>query len=165
MIRPAVFLLAGLLALPALADIYSWVDKNGVVHYADMPPATGEVKVIQSSKRKLTETGTTAPPADDGASAEGEDNEDPAKKAAREKALRERAARQAAMQDKAQQAAQRDNAERERFCDQAAGQLAGLKSGQRFVRFNAAGEREVLSDQARAEEIDRLEKQISENCQ
>lgn len=165
MIRPAVALLAGLLALPALADIYSWVDKNGVVHYADLPPATGEVKVIQTTRRKPPDTGGVPQPTEDGDSAASEDNQDPTQKAARDKAARERAARQAVAQEKAEQAAQRDKAERERFCTQAIGQRAGLRSGQRIVRFNAAGEREVLSEQARAEEIERLERQIRENCE
>ncbi len=34
-----------LLASPALAEMYKWVDKNGVVHYSDTPPATPEKDV------------------------------------------------------------------------------------------------------------------------
>lgn len=35
--------------LPALADIYKWVDENGTVHFSDTPPATeGEVETVDA---------------------------------------------------------------------------------------------------------------------
>jgi hypothetical protein len=43
--RPLVFL-AALIALPAWADVYRWVDEKGVVNYSNEPPPAG----IQATK-------------------------------------------------------------------------------------------------------------------
>ena len=39
--RAAALVLALIFALPAVAEVYRWVDENGVVHYTDKPPAPG----------------------------------------------------------------------------------------------------------------------------
>jgi hypothetical protein len=36
--RNLALLFAVLLALPAVADVYRWTDKDGVIHYTDKPP-------------------------------------------------------------------------------------------------------------------------------
>ena len=156
MIRPAALMLALMLTLPATAQIYSWTDKEGRVHYADLPPPTGEVKVLRGPARAATER--AADESVNGATAQTPDRDlDP------ETALRERAA---AAGDAAAGATANEarEAERQRFCTQARGQLVALQSGQRIARMNADGEREFLDDAARSEEIARLEQQIGQNC-
>src|SRR5690606_41292588 len=49
MIRRTVIAIALFAALPALAQIYSWKDKDGKVHYGDTPPPTGEVNQIRGA--------------------------------------------------------------------------------------------------------------------
>lgn len=44
--RTTVPLLAILLATPALAQVYKWVDEDGVTHYSQQPPPGGEAQVI-----------------------------------------------------------------------------------------------------------------------
>ena len=39
--RALALMLALIFALPAAAEVYRWVDENGVVHYTDKPPAPG----------------------------------------------------------------------------------------------------------------------------
>ena len=46
MIRRTALAIALFAALPALAQIYSWKDSEGKVHYGDSPPPTGEVNVM-----------------------------------------------------------------------------------------------------------------------
>ena len=164
----AVALFAALLStLPALAQIYSWKDKDGKVHYGDTPPPTGEVNVIRGTPAVKP----APPPAPDSAATPGatdtptkQEPSRPPTLAEREQAFRERRAAEAEAQAKAEEEAARD-AERGRFCEQARNQLGALQSGQRVSRFNAAGEREFLDDAARGAEIARLQQQVGEHCQ
>lgn len=52
--RELLLLVATLTALPALADVYRWTDKDGVIHYTDKPPAPGakpaELPALQTFK-------------------------------------------------------------------------------------------------------------------
>ena len=162
MIRPAAFLLALMLALPATAQIYSWTDKDGRVHYADLPPPTGEVKTLRGPARPA------ATPAADETSAEsastsGTAPQTPDANVDPETAFRERRAAEANAAAKAT-ADEAKEIERQRFCTQARSQLAALNSGQRIARMSADGEREFLDDEARSEEIGRLQQQIGQNC-
>ena len=167
MIRRAVFAVALLAALPALAQIYSWKDKDGRVHYGDTPPPTGEVSVIRG-------TPTARPavaPAPESAGTPGATDTSAAPQpsgpptlAEREQAFRERRAAEAEAQAKTEEEATRE-AERQRFCEQARNQLGALESGQRVSRFNAAGEREFLDDTVRSAEVARLQQQLAEHCQ
>lgn len=76
---------------------------------------------------------------------------------------RRKAAEQAqAAQAKADEARQAD--QRRENCSRARGHLAGLESGQRMARMNEKGEREILDDKARAEEIRRAREVIAADC-
>ncbi|MGQ5487860.1 DUF4124 domain-containing protein [Thauera sp. ZXT1-4] len=164
MIRRPLLLVALLLSLPAAAQIYSWKDKDGRVHYSDTPPLTGEVSVVQGTRAPRPAAATAADsPAADGASETAGAPKGPPTLAEREQAFRERRAAEAEAAAKAEEAAARD-AERARFCEQARNQLTALQSGQRVSRFNATGEREYLDDAARNAEAQRLQQQISEHC-
>lgn len=165
MIRRTVLAAALFAALPALAQIYSWTDKDGRVHFSDTPPPAGEVKVIKGAAPR-----SPAPPAEPAQSSGADGSADaqqasrPPTLAEREQAFRERRAAEAEAQAKAEDESARE-AERQRFCEQARNQLAALQSGQRVSRFNAAGEREYLDDAARSAEVARLQQQVAEHCQ
>lgn len=165
MIRRAMLVVALLSALPALAQIYSWKDKDGRVHYGDTPPAAGEITVIKDSPARLPAPAPESAAATEStgtAAAQGSSR--PPSLAEREQAFRERRAAEAEAQSKAEDEAARD-AERQRFCEQARNQLRALESGQRVSRFNAAGEREFLDDAARSAESARLQQQVAEHCE
>lgn len=177
MIRRAVLAVtlfaASLAALPAAAQIYSWKDKEGRVHYGDTPPPTGEVNLIKGSAATRTVAPAAEAPSPELPEAAGTpaateapatlEAARPPTLAEREQAFRERRAAEAEAQAKAEQEAARE-ADRQRFCEQASNQLAALESGQRISRFNAAGEREFLDDAARSAEIARLQQQRAEHC-
>lgn len=164
MIRRTVLIVALFAALPAFAQIYTWKDGGGRVHFSDTPPATGEASVIKGATAPrpaptpapATDNGGT--PANDAAVPKG-----PATLAEREQAFRERRAAAAEAEAKAGEEAARE-AERQRFCEQARNQLTALQSGQRVSRFNAAGEREFLDDATRDAEIERLQQQMGAHC-
>lgn len=76
---------------------------------------------------------------------------------------RRKAAEQAqATQAKADEA--RLAEQRRENCARARGHLAGLESGQRMARMNEKGEREILDDKARADEIRRAREVIAADC-
>lgn len=160
MIRRAVLVVALFAAVPAFAQIYTWKDGDGRVHFSDTPPASGEASVIKgpTASRPAPAADNGGRPANDAAAPKG-----PATLAEREQAFRERRAAAAEAEAKAGEEATRE-AERQRFCEQARNQLTALQSGRRVSRFNAAGEREFLDDAARNAEIERLRQQTGEHC-
>lgn len=165
MIRRAALVVALFSALPALAQIYSWKDKDGRMHYSDTPPPTGDVNVIRGGPApRPAPPAAAVEPASEGDATKAAEAARPPTLAEREQAFRERRAAAAEAAAKADEDAASE-AERQRFCEQARNQLAALESGQRVSRFNAAGGREFLDDTARAEEAGRLRQQLSESCQ
>ena len=149
MSRPLLALLILGASLPVLAQsIFSWKDANGVTHYSDTPPA-------DSTSRRLKQAPLAPPPtAQDGATQSFAD---------KDLAFRKRRAEAAEADDKARKEKSRDE-DRQRECASAKAQLAGLESGQRIARFNAAGEKEILDDDQRAAEIERTRRVVENNC-
>jgi hypothetical protein len=150
------------LTLPAQAQTYKWTDPDGKIHYSDQPPPSTvkDESVIQRGKN--------APPpaaATEGAPTDKAKNAAP--KAAtpqeQEAAFRKRqvanAEKEAAEKKKADEVA-----EKKTNCDAAKGQLANLQAGGRITRNNAKGEREFMSDQEVAQEIERGKKTVASWC-
>jgi hypothetical protein len=164
MIRRSLPFLALLLALPVSAEIYNWRDKDGRLHYSDVPPAAGEAKQVETrATAPAAQPPAAAQPATDDTGTRAAEPARPKTLAEQEQAFRERRAAAAETQAAAEKKQQQE-AERQRSCEEMRNQLAGLESGQRVARFNAAGEREVLDDAARAEETARLRRQLGQSC-
>lgn len=159
---PVAILALLLTALPAAAQVYSWKDKDGRIHYGDMPPAGVEATVIRGARpgAAARKAGETAPSADMPPAATPTS---PSSLAEREQAFRERRAAAAEAEAKAAREAE-SRGETERFCTDAQHEIAALRGGQRMVRFNAKGEREFLDDRARAEQAEALERKIADHC-
>lgn len=164
MMRPALLLFALLAALPAAAEIYSWKDKDGKMHYSDIPPPSGPVKTMEGTVRPPKPATPPAAATDADAQTPAEASKRPKTLAERELEFRQRRAADAEAQANAEKESAAA-AERQRGCEQARAQLAALTSGQRIARFNAAGEREMLDDAARAEETERARKQVEQWCE
>ncbi len=77
-------------------------------------------------------------------------------------ARRKKAADEQSMQQKAQQ--EKDSAQRAENCSRAKSHLSALGDGQRIARTNAQGEREVLDDKGRADEMQRARQVIATDC-
>lgn len=136
--------------LPAAvrAEVYSWKDANGKVHYGSKPPV-GQ----QGEARKLA-----APPAETS-------DQEAARKAAAERQMAEREKQQNAQDGAAKppedQAAKR---EREANCRAARANLATLESGQVRFTMNTKGERVALDGAALNAELAKARKDVDTWC-
>ncbi|WP_126444553.1 DUF4124 domain-containing protein [Sulfuricystis multivorans] len=143
--HPYAILLA-LLPLAAAAQVYSWKDASGKVHYGDRPPAERQAQVRQLP----------------GAPAATPDVE-AARKAAAERQFAQRE-KQTRSQDKS---APEDPAQaklRAENCQRAKNQLAALESGQIRFTIDAKGERVALEGPLREEELVRARQSVAEWC-
>ena len=170
---PTARLLAALLALvcacataqtaPATTT-WKWRDASGRLVASDLPPpASVAAKDILERPTDLRRIAPPAPkaaasaPTAAAAANSGAPRVDPELEARRRRAAEEQTA-----QAKAQQA--QDNAARAENCVRAKGHLQALSEGQRMTRTNAQGEREVLDDKGRAEEMQRARAAITSDC-
>lgn len=154
--------LAGLLAaVPAQAGPqWKWRDANGVMQYTDRPPPAGTPdSQILSRPAQLNRAPkpVEAAASDAQAAARTGKSADPELEARRRKA-EEKKAEEKKVEDEKQAKVRAENCERARGYDRS------LRDGMRIARTNANGEREVLDDQARAEEIQRTQEAIQSNC-
>ena len=152
------------LSTPALAQ-WKWRDKNNQVQYSDLPPPQGvpESSILQrpaaANRRALPAAAASSAQAAASAAsglapAKGVEPELEAKLRKEEQ---DKAAKAKADADKL--AAQKaDN------CNRARLQLRGLEDGLRVARVNQKGERELLDDKGRAEEVARTRETISADC-
>src|SRR5262245_57018141 len=153
-------LLAAVL-LPAAQAQWMWRDKDGRVTASDLPPPreVAEKDILQrpdASARKAppppAAAGSAAP-----AAAAAKPAVDPQLEARRKAAEQEQQAKAKAEDEKLSQ-------QRAENCRRARSHLTALESGQRIARTNDKGEREVLDDKGRAEEMRRANDVITSDC-
>lgn len=148
--RSALPVLALVLLLPLTtsAQVYSWKDANGRVHYSDQPP---------SEKTRPARTLTTAP----------EPNADTEQARQKNADKRLSAAEKAKVDKESAEKAEKQRADDERRaadCDRARKALQGLESGQIRYRMGANGEREAIEDSARATELANAQRAVDDHC-
>jgi hypothetical protein len=136
-----------LLPLAVAAQVYTWKDASGKIHYSDQPsPEQG--------------TNSRVLPTDD------TDAADPAtQKAAADRRL-EAAKESLEKRDAAAKAAkdQADEQQRQKNCERARQNLQGIESGQIRFRMGASGEREALDGNVRAAELDNARQAVDAAC-
>lgn len=157
-----------LLAPPAAEAQWVWRDAGGRVTASDRPPPKEvperDILARPAAGQPPPRRVATAAPAAEAASAPAA-VASPPRDAALEREVQAR--RRAAEQEQAA----RERAETERLaaqradnCSRAKGHLAALESGQRIARTNERGEREILDDRARAEELRRTREVVASDC-
>lgn len=147
------------------ALIWKWRDAQGHIQISDRPPPSDipDSQILQRPNGSLR--AAMAARADNPPPPPASSPRDPELEA-RKRKQQEQEGRKKAEQDQAAAATkQKAQAQREEVCSRMRTQLAALESGQRMARYNAKGEREVMDDSARTNEVQRLRNQISENCQ
>jgi type IV secretory pathway VirB10-like protein len=164
----AALLLAGLSLVNTSAQAgaqWKWRDANGAIQYSDRspPPGTPESAILS----KPLGARNHAPKPSDAASnpsspalaaqPAGARSSDPELEARRKKAEDEKVAKQKAEEEK-------DAKQRADNCQRARNYQRTLQDGIRIVRSNAKGEREVMDDKGRAEEMQRTQEAIQANC-
>lgn len=152
-------LVGAALALPAAAQ-WKWRGANGQIQYSDLPPPPGvsEKDILQrpsGATLRAISPAAAAPAAS--APQLAPKNVDPELEAKRKKAEQEEAAKAKAEEERVA-AAKAEN------CKRAREQIRTLESGMRMARINDKGEREVLDDKMRAEEMKRARDLANADC-
>ncbi len=162
--------LLSLAAAPASAQ-WKWRDAAGQITVSDLPPPKGipdkdvlERPAPSSVRRPPPPTPTTAPGIAAPGAAASAAGAGPGRTAleAEVDARRRAAERDAAERTKADE--KRLAEQRAENCARARSQIAALESGQRIARFSDKGEREVLDDDARAQELRRVREIAAADC-
>jgi hypothetical protein len=145
---------------------WKWRDAAGQLHISDMPPPSSvPLTAILERPTDVRRNGRAVPPPAPAAVPQAAGSAprtvaqgaDPELEARRKRAEDEKAIQQKQQQDK-------DSATRAENCARAKGHLAALGDGLRMTRTNEKGEREVLDDKARAEEMQRARAVIASDC-
>ena len=163
----ALILSAGaVVCTPALASgQWKWRDANGSIQYSDRPPPQGTPEsAILTKPRASTARVVTKPVEAASAGASATRAAPPAAKASENELDAKR--RKTEEEDKAKQQAEEAKLAKERAenCERAKTYQRTLNDGIRISRTNAKGEREILDDQGRAEEMRRTQDAIKANC-
>lgn len=166
-------LLAALLSLgwvaPAHgAEVYTWTDEDGVLHFSDTPPASGEMETLELEDVREP----ASPDADDPSDAHDDSDDavdanapddaeapvaggEPELSAAAQK--REQMARQRAERRQAQ-------AEADRMCAQHRQRLEQMEPARRVFYANEQGESVRMDDDVRMGLIDESKAFLADNC-
>lgn len=144
--RALLFVIAVLAAGTVSAQIYTWRDASGKVHYSDTPPPGTEAKQMRGG----------VPTGADGGAQRRSQNE-------QEQEFRKRSSEAAEKKAKSEKELAEKEA-RKQDCESARAQLQALESGQRVTRFNEKGETVFLDDAERAQEIERTRKIVAQQC-
>lgn len=141
-------LAAALLPVAAAAQIYKWVDEDGVVHYTDQPAQpTAERVAIQTNR-----TDNAAAQARLKSAVQSRDEQT-------ESYLRGRDEKRAA-----EAQAEADNKQRAADCEKARNKLNELVRAQRLYRVDEDGERQYLSEEEAVSAREQAGKEISDYC-
>ena len=144
-----------------LSNAWKWRDASGQIHLSDVPPPLSvpakDILDRPPLQRKVPAAESAAASAPSAPIANAGPRTDPELEARRKRAADEQIALQRQQQDK-------DAAVRAENCTRAHGHLNALAEGQRIARTNAQGEREVLDDKGRAEEMQRARAIIASDC-
>jgi hypothetical protein len=142
-------MLIGILLAPSLvaAQVYKWVDSNGVTHYGESPPAASKSREVKL--RDANPKSESAPqPANAGAYKD------------RELEFRKRQAER----ERAESKIADERGARERECRLIANDLNDLRSSGRIYDLNEKGERVWLSDTQRESSIAKREAEYNRRC-
>ena len=152
------------LAAPAAHAQWKWRDKTGQINASDRPPPLDVpakdilVRPAPEIRRVFPETAVPAASAASGATAATRAPAGDAQLEARRRAAEQEQASKAKVEEERVKAQRADN------CRRARGHLAALEGGQRIARVNEKGEREVLDDRGRAEEVRQARGVIASDC-
>ncbi len=147
-------------SLPAQAQ-WKWRDKDGQVNVSDRPPPH-EVPDKDILARPIPPLRRTAAPAAPASAASGAASAPPTALEREVQARKRQAEQEEAAKNKAEE--ERIAGVKTQNCRNARNQVAALESGQRIARVNDKGEREVLDDKGRADEMRRAREVINSDC-
>ena len=147
-----------------LPPAWKWRDATGQVHISDLPPPLGvpAKNILERPPLQRKAVAAEAAAASAAAAATASAVSLPTRVDPELEARRRRATEEQALALRQQK--EKDSVVRGENCGRAKAHLAGLADGQRIARTNAQGEREVLDDKGRAEEMQRARNVIGSDC-
>ncbi len=138
-------------AVCGAADVYTWTDEKGIVHYGAIPPDEGDAEQVEINE--------TAPPGEPGASADadesGRDTENTASFAQQQ---REKLSQQREFQ-------RANQAEIDRLCQLHRARKEKFEPVQRILWTNEQGEKIRMDHEERAALVEESKEFIASNCQ
>ncbi|HSD38642.1 MAG TPA: DUF4124 domain-containing protein [Rhodocyclaceae bacterium] len=160
-------------AATASAEVYTWKDTSGRVHYSDQPPPGGDTKPTKAAPTPKYAPAIAEPTAAQSGAATQPDSKPDSKVATTQsgpktwqekdlEARQKRAADQEAEAKRKQEAERAD--EKKRYCESLRNNLSMLERGGRVTTTNAAGERVYLDDSQLKQEAERTRGQLSRDC-
>jgi len=161
--RPVLRLLLAATALALAASAaqaqWKWRDKSGQVNASDRPPPMDvPEKDILARPTPDAQRRPAPAPAATGASAAPAKGPLERELDARKRQQEQEQSAKAKAEEEKLAAARAEN------CRRARGHVAALESGQRIARTNEKGEREILDDRGRADEMRQAREVISSDC-
>lgn len=145
---------------PAAAQ-WKWKDARGQVVISDVPPPRDipERDVLQRPDNRRAPAAAAVPAASAAPAGEAvaKAKVDPELEARRKKTETEQ-------QDKVKADEEKVAMQRAENCKRARAHMTSLESGMRLARTNEKGEREILDDKGRADEMQRTRQIISSDC-
>ena len=158
-----VFILLCLGIASAQAATWKYRDAQGRIVVSDLPPPAGvqDKDILERptpvARRAPTPTAAASAPATAAPPTAVAQSNDPELDARRKKATAEQEQKQKVEQEK-------DAAQRADNCARAKSHLSALSDGLRIARTNDKGEREILDDKGRADEMQRARQTIASDC-
>jgi hypothetical protein len=122
------------------AQVYKWVDAQGVTHFGAQPPQGQQVETVNTVTAPAKSAATPQPPAQEEADAD-----------------------QSSIDRKVKQQVAAQEAERKRYCETMRTNLAQLQNNPR-VRVEDNGETRRLTEEERQSRINETRDKIAENC-
>ncbi len=122
------------------AQVYKWVDAQGVTHFGAQPPQGQQVETVNTVTAPAKSAATPQPPAQEEADAD-----------------------QNSIDRKVKQQVAAQEAERKRYCESMRTNLAQLQNNPR-VRVEDNGETRRLTEEERQSRINETRDKIAENC-
>jgi len=141
------------------AEVYTWTDENGVVHFSDSPRQSGEMQKLEVDE--IYRPGSAeAYAAQAQADAGGDEPDETAEAAATRSAAEQR--REQIAEERQQRAQQQ--AETDRLCAMHRQRLEQMEPARRVFYTNAEGESVRMDDDQRMALIDESKSYLSQNC-
>ena len=148
--RRTIFMGSLLLALaPTVmaAQVYKWVDAQGITHFGAQPPQGADAATVNTNTAPPKASSNFPPPAD-----------------ALPKLAPSADEKQKAADEKVRQEVAQQEAERLKQCDKLRNDMAQLKNNPRIRVDNGEGELRRITDEERQDRIAASEKSLRENC-
>ena len=138
------------------AEVYTWTDENGTIHFSDTLPQSAEAQtmVLQQDARPAT-ANAVSPPAEAGEAANAEPGETAVS------AAQQRRNKMAEDRTKRQQ----EQAWNDEMCGKHRKRLEQMEPARRVYYVDESGEEVRMDDDQRIELIDESKAFLSENCQ